>query len=267
MFVDAVGNRMQIDTSATAPERRADAVQAASPEAPAAASAEEPAPTPATTWEGETYVDVEVYEEEAKKRADDRFYLLPDGLGRSTPVKAAALEADPQAVADAQRAAPMPLLACPPTQALGHLLRLDAAGAMQTLDFPVYDPTLNTRRRYAGYVLPVPPSVNAVRVTAFMRARMTPDVVVLQTNGDGVPQVVVNNFATETIPEGLFRYGKVVGTVPLVSGESPQRDLVVLEGSWARKVLPDVCRPTGSSGQTHVGQVMVEFLTSSGSEK
>lgn len=217
-------------------------------------------------WDGENYIDAEEFEQSLERRSGERFYTLPDGLGGQTVVSAETMQ---RTVPEAGTAEPEhdtdPWLSCPPGGPLEHLWLLDEGGRAHTLVFPAYDPTLTTRRRYAGYRLPIPTGVDAVRVTGIIRQGLAPDVAVMQTGGAG-SIAVVNNYATESIPETLFRHAMVSGTVTLPAGDPETRELVVMEGGWARRTLDVSCRPVPVANSSHAGKVTVEFLTRSRAE-
>lgn len=264
-FVDVSGHRVVIDDSKLPPEPVVARAAAATPSVVASSAA--PSPATAGILDEAEYVPAEEFERQMDEKAGDRFYLVPDGKGGLGPVTAKTLEAgEPAPAAPVVGELPEhqePLLACPPGGArLEHLLLLDDKARALTLDFPVHDPTLKTRQRFAGYRLKIPSGATGVRLTGILRNGASPDVAVLQAI-DAVPLAVVNNYATESIPETPFRYAMVKGAMPVLMGSGGARELVVIEGGWARQVLDTMCRPERGAHTATGGRVVVEFVGNS----
>lgn len=267
-FVDAAGNRMvvdvPVDAATAAPARSAwvDAASAGQGEAAVPAGVAPGASTviPAATLDATTYVDVEDLERQVLERNKERFYLLPDGTGGQQVVTAGAIDLSTGARTPAYTVTPGPRatpVACPVSAPLAHLLPADERHRQYSLQFPVTDPEF-AGRRFAGYSIAVPDGVRLARVMAIVRSGLSADVAVVLANQAGVALAVVNNIATESIPESAFRYAMVGANVPLDA--KPGLRLVVLEGPWARKVLPQVCRPAERPATSVTGKVSVEFL-------
>lgn len=265
-FVDAAGNRMvvdvPVDASAAAPAREAWVDSATTAQAVLSDGTAPGSSTaiPAATLDATTYVDVEDLERQVLERNKERFYLLPDGTGGQQVVTAGAIDLSTGARTPAYTVTPGPRatpIACPASAPLAHLLPADERHRQYSLQFPVTDPEF-AGRRYAGYSIAVPDGVRLARVMAIVRGGLSADVAVVLADQAGVALAVVNNIATESIPESAFRYAMVGANVPLDT--SPGRRLVVLEGPWARKVLPQVCRPAERPATSVTGKVSVEFL-------
>ncbi len=259
VFVDAMGHRTVVDDrSALAPPAESHrAVDKLIGEAPQSASPVVTTPAPINDDE---FVPSEEFERSMNEKSGQRFYMLPDGSGRLEGVTASELLADQAVQAVTPTAEHSTLLACKPgLPPLAHLLLLDEGGRAHNLEFPVHDPTLKTQQRYAGYRLPIPPETRSVRLAGVLQKGESPDVVVLQANG-GVPIAVVNNYATESIPENPFRYATVRGEMALLGSATASRELVVMEGAWARKTLDKSCRPEQGAHRSVSGKVSLEFL-------
>lgn len=269
VFFDAAGNRMVIDQPpAAAGEPKPEAGMELAPIAQADARTD--APPPATTAIDETaYLPAEEFERQMEERSGNRFFMLPDGTGTYSAVTAATLAAGqpPPPPVVSGEGAPGQLLACPPGgEPLKYLLEVEDESRAHTLAFPAIDPSLKTRQRYAGYRLHIPPGVERVRLSGFHGKGGSPDVVVLQARA-GVPLAVINNYATESIPENLFRYAMVRGSMPILAGGGKARELVVMEGGWARRVLPRECRPDQAGHKSTGGKVAIEFVGDNGGKK
>lgn len=269
VFIDAAGNRMVVDApaiaAATAPKPEAGMELAPITEAlvrtdtPAVMPAQEPIDESA-------YVDAEEFERQMEEKSGNRFYMLPDGTGTYSAVTAATLAAGEPAPPPevTGEGAPGQLLACPPGgEPLQYLLQVEDESRAHTLEFPVLDPNLESRQRYAGYRLHIPPGVEQARLSGFHGKGSSPDVVVLQAV-NGVPLAVINNYATESIPENLFRYAMVRGSMPILAGGGKARELVVMEGAWARRVLHRACRPDQAGHKSTGGKVAIEFVGGTG---
>lgn len=266
VFVDAAGNRVVVDSpaiaAATSPQPEAGMELVPIREAISRDDAVPVAPEPI---DESAYVDAEEFERQMEEKAGNRFYMLPDGPGSFSAVTAATMNAgEPEPSPDVLgEGAPGQLLACPPgAAALQYLLTVEEELRAHTLEFPARDPTLKTNQRYAGYRLRIPPGVEQVRLSGFHGKGGSPDVVVLQAI-DGVPLAVINNYATKSIPENLFRYAMVQGSMPVLAGGGKARELVVMEGGWARRVLHSACRPDQAGHTSTGGKVAIEFLGSS----
>lgn len=292
-FVDAVGNRMQVDVPPpadqppTATDGKPARPAAAMPEVPAAPAMTEVPATPAppargelpqapaaagadtgrVEFGGEVYQDVDRLDPAQQQRAGERFYQLPDGQGGRQVVTASTLGMN-----DGPPLPPAPrpvfedhVLPCAAGAAsLEHLLETRASRADLLLKFPVYDPTLDTRRRYAGYRIAVPENTESLAVRAVVGKQGAPDVLLVLADADMRPWMVVNNNATENIPENLFRYAMVAMDVPLGASVPKGSWLVVIEGPWARRVLADECRPSARIGTAVSGQLTIRFVTGPG---
>lgn len=262
VFVDAAGNRMVVDDSRPpAPGvNRMQAIPGVEPGLPLPVrEVAEPPPDDAD------FLPVEEFEKRMEEKAGQRFFLLPDGQGGYEGVSASTLAAgDPVPPAGSGKTPAPVMLACRPGHpALEHLWLLDEGGRSHNLEFPVRDPTLKTRQRYAGYRVPIPEDTREIRMTGIFRDGASPDVVALQAEAM-VPLAVVNNYATESVPENLFRYAMVVGVMPVLGEGRAVRELVVLEGGWARQVLDRSCRPAQGPHKSVAGKVAIEFLRSGG---
>lgn len=272
VFIDAAGNRMVVDApaiaAATAPKPEAGMELAPITEALVRTDAPTVMPAPEPIDES-AYVDAEEFERQMEEKSGNRFYMLPDGTGTYSAVTAATLAAGepPPPPEVTGEGAPGQLLACPPGgAALKYLLRVEDESRAHTLEFPVLDPSLKSRQRYAGYRLHIPPGVEQARLSGFHGKGGSPDVVVLQAI-DGVPLAVINNYATESIPENLFRYAMVRGSMPILAGGRKARELVVMEGAWARRVLHPACRPDQAGHKSTGGKVAIEFVGGNGGKK
>lgn len=269
VFIDAAGNRMVVDrpaiAAATAPKPEAGMELAPITEALVRTDAPQaalPAPEPI---DKSAYVDAEEFERQMEEKSGNRFFMLPDGTGTYSAVTAATLAAgEPPPPEVAGEGSPGQLLACPPGgEPLQYLLQVDDESRAHTLEFPVLDPSLKSRQRYAGYRLHIPPGVEQARLSGFHGKGGSPDVVVLQAI-DGVPLAVINNYATESIPENLFRYAMVRGSMPILAGGGKARELVVMEGAWARRVLHQACRPEQAGHKSTGGKIAIEFVGGTG---
>lgn len=268
-FVDAAGNRMVVDvpsagSASVAPAQSAwiDMANAEQGDGqPSAGTAPgQSSPLTADALDTTTFVDVDDLEREVRERNKERFYLLPDGMGGKQVVTAGAMDltASGQTPAYTITSGPRAVfLACPASAPLAHLLPEDDRHRQYSLMFPVTDPEY-AGRRFAGYSIAVPDEVRLARVLAIVRSGTSADVAVVLTDRAGVALAVVNNIATESIPESAFRYAMVGANVPL--DPAPGLRLVVLEGPWARKILPAACRPAERSAVAVAGKVSVEFL-------
>ncbi len=240
VFVDAAGNRMLVDVvheSAKLPS--------------------------ASEFGGEQFVDVDTLDQQAEQRSRDRFYPIPQPGGERGIVSARALGAEPAgsvALAEPARQMLAELKACSHRPVIEHLLVREAPAQHVDLLFPAYGDALAPPRRYAGHALPVPTGAVAVRLWAIVQGATAPDVVALLVDREGRVSAVVNNIATESIPENLFRYGRVGTVIPLPRATVSGERLVVLEGHWARKMLPVECHPAASPGLAVGGRVTLEFL-------
>lgn len=240
VFVDAVGNRMRVDV------------------------AHVPAKVPsASEFGGEQFVDVDTLDQQAEQRSRDRFYPIPQPNGERGIVSARALGAEPAGSVTQAEPAPQTLAelkACSHGPVVEHLLVREVPALHVDLAFPAYGDSLAPQRRYAGHALPLPAGAVTVRLWAIVQGATAPDVVALLVDRDGRVSAVVNNIATESIPENLFRYGRVGSVIPLPREAASGARLVVMEGHWARKMLPVECQPAISPGSAVAGRVTLEFL-------
>lgn len=252
-FVDAAGNRMLVDMPSATPV----VAQPILPDAEIPGSASvQAAPDDLSL---EAYPDSEQLSRERRALDNKRFYALPDGTGGRQVVTSEVLNAmAPSEDEPGDRGPDTELLPCGKAPAMPYLLAVDEAAVQHSLVFPVLDPSFS-KRRYAGYSVPIPPAASTARILTILKNGLRADVVVFTADSTGVPIAVVNNIATETIPETLFRYAMVATNVPLSVGAAGQR-LAVVEGTWARKLLPATCRPPApESGSAVSGKVSVEF--------
>lgn len=240
VFVDAVGNRMHVDV------------------------AHEPARSPsASEFGGEQFVDVDTLDQQAEERSRDRFYPIPLPGGERGIVSARALGAEPAGnltQAEPERQTLAELKMCSQGPVIEHLLVRETPALHVDLVFPVYGDSLAPLRRYAGHALPLPAGAVAVRLWVIVQGTTTPDLVALLVDRDGRVTSIVNNIATESIPENLFRYGRVGSVIPLPREAASGERLVVMEGHWARKILPVECQPATSLGAAVAGRSTLEFL-------
>lgn len=219
-----------------------------------------PAAGPEMALQEDQYLDVDVLDAQLRQRESERFYLLPDGGGGRQVVTAGVLagtaKAEPVAGAEVPTAV---WRSCAAAPAIPHLLAVTDTATQQSLVFPVIDPRAPSVR-YGGYSLPLPDRATQARVQAIVRDGMSADIAVVLVNAAGSAVAAVNNIATESIPETLFRYAMVAGNVPLAGHAESGYRLVVMEAPWARKLLPAGCQPAVGNKVAVAGRVSVEFM-------
>lgn len=239
VFVDVAGNQMMVDVAASSPDDE-------------------------LSWAGEVYEDTESFEARVQERGADRFFVVPDGSGSTQTLMADDVVgvADPSyrddvvGVTDPSYSdAHWVHCAVPVALALLPV----AAQQRHTLAFPVIEKGL----RYAGYRVPLPAMPLTARaqglsVWSYVRKGRHVDVLIAALNeDDGNITAVIDNMATETIPESAFRYGSVGGSVRLAGAADPvPTQWAVLDGEWVRASAPGACWPPIAVGPASAGQVV-----------
>lgn len=221
-------------------------------------SAPTSAPLPLDPLAEEQYIDVEVLEQQMKQRESERFYLLPDGGGGRQVVTAGVLAGTARPTPATEPSTSASWRACGTPPPLPHLLIIPDQNQQHSLVFPVVDPRY-PGTRFAGYSLALPAAATRARVLAIVRAGVAADIAVVLLDGAGRPVAAVNNIATESIPEKPFSYAMVGGNVPLSGHAGAGYRLALMEAPWARKVLPEACRPEPVERTAVAGRVSVEF--------
>ncbi len=272
VFVDVAGNQMVVDVAG----RDAGDADAADSRANGPLLEDIPTDTASSadglSWAGEVYEDAESFEARVKDRSADRFFVVPDGSGSTQTLTAELLGAGGVPVGGVHDAdnrghgPPLPQahwIQCAEPVALALL-----PAAMQrqhNLVFPVIEKGL----RYAGYRVPLPEGVRGVSVWSYIRKGRHVDALLASVgNGGDNITAVIDNIATETVPESMFRYGSVGGRVLLASATTvAPAQLAVLDGTLVRGSAPVQCWPSIppnasallSGEMTFGGAVTLEF--------
>lgn len=209
-------------------------------------------------WDNEHYTDSDVLDAAASDRNRERFFVVPDGSGNRQIMTSDMLgltDAAPSAdvLGSAIRVAELSVCDAP----LARALLPASPQASAHLVFPVIDKGL----QYMGYRIAVPPDASVISLWAYLRKGTHVDAMLALLDEDNRIIAIVNNMMTESVPETLFRYGKVGGQAAL-SAPVPDQ-LAVLDGRLADDMLLGKCniaaRALPIEGLSSAGMVSLGF--------
>lgn len=255
VFYDATGKRVLVDVAAP---------DAARPDSPA----EAPAPAPGDRFQGESYRTEEEVNRELATRTGERFYMIPGAGGSAPPEKltAAELGVDPDKPRKAPPPGPMPtadFLACPAPVRVEGLVGGPVRGRQASIDLPI----VMADGPRPGYALLFGRRPARLNVWSVIQGAPPVDVVVALLDERNQVVAVVNNFATETIPDSLFRYGKVGGGIDLDQAPWPVAGIAVLGVREAARLLPAGCLPALPPDPVEKGRVMMTWRVAESSKR
>lgn len=255
VFVDAAGNRMVVDTSSRARAKP-------SPEAPEKTAPVATATGKALSFAGEDYVDAGDLQQQMDSREKERFFVVPDGSGaRQT------LTADQMGVGDAAaNAAALPALPVLALSACDTAVRLPLLAGDRRRHHELEFPAIHRQHRYAGYLVTPPGNALGVTLWTWVQKGRRASPLLAIVDADGAVTAIVNNFPTESIPESMFRYGRVGGSMSLGAALPIGGHVAVLDGAMATTLLPAGCLPAaaGAADDQAGGLVTLEFSGSTG---